>query len=203
VGAVLVQNTNWRNAELAIENLRAAGVLTEAAISGMPIDGLQELIRPAGFFRQKAATLHRLASATIAAGGLEALLKLPTDEARLRLLSIKGVGFETADSILLYAGGHEVFVVDIYLRRWLERLGEPDVVRTGYDSLRQAIERLVRTRPEFLQIKDSPGKSPARHAPSRMSEMHRSPIARAFAELHAVIVADGVANKKPARERRS
>jgi endonuclease-3 related protein len=197
----LVQNTNWRNAELAIINLQDAHSLAEETIAGQPLEELQELIRPAGFFTQKAATLHRLASAMLAAGGLRALLDLPTEEARLRLLSVKGIGFETADSILLYAGAHEVFVVDVYLRRWLDRVGEPEAARAQYGDLRRMMEEVVSRNHQSLEAIPR-GSVPARHTVTPMAAMKRSAIAHLYAELHALFVADGIANKKPARERR-
>jgi endonuclease-3 related protein len=122
VGAVLTQNAAWRNAERAIECVREAGALTPAAVATLPLGRLEQLVRSAGAWRRKARTLAALAR-TIEAqeGGLQGLLS--TDPALLRrtLLAIRGIGPETADAILLYAGGHPVFVVDAYTRRFLER----------------------------------------------------------------------------------
>lgn len=125
IGAILTQNTAWRNVELAIANLKKAGALTPAAILAMSEAQLQELIRPAGFFRQKAQRLHLFCRslAERPEPGLEAWLTGDLNRVREELLAQKGVGPETADSILLYAGNRPCFVVDAYTRRLLSRLG--------------------------------------------------------------------------------
>ncbi len=125
VGAFLTQNTNWRNVEKAITNLRQADALSCAALLRLSATEVQELIRPAGFFRQKAQRLqgfcHHLQSHY--QGSLEAMLQQPTSQLRSELLNLKGIGPETADSILLYAGQHRSFVVDAYTRRLFSRIG--------------------------------------------------------------------------------
>jgi len=125
LGAILTQNTRWENVRMALGNLRVAGVLTPSALAVLDEMELQELIRPAGFFRQKSATLHRFLDVLLetCAGDLSALLRGDTAEVRDRLLGIKGIGPETADSILLYAGEHAIFVIDAYTRRICSRLG--------------------------------------------------------------------------------
>ena len=125
VGAILTQNTTWIQVEKAIDNLRQAGLLSPAALREVATSDLELKVRPAGFFRQKAHRLKLLAEHLCAfhQGRLEVLLAGPTDEVRRELLSLKGVGPETADSILLYAGGHPVFVVDAYTYRLCCRLG--------------------------------------------------------------------------------
>ncbi len=113
VGALLTQNTNWRNVEKAIANLKAAGALSPQAILSLPQGDLEELIRPAGFYRQKATRLKALTKAFLSAD--------PSwDRMRLRehFLSVKGVGYETADSIVLYAFEKPIFVVDAYTKRF-------------------------------------------------------------------------------------
>jgi len=122
VGAVLTQNTNWSNVEKAIANLKAAGLLAPAALAALPVAELAELIRPAGYHNLKAARLKNLL-ALIAAHGIEALLAQPTHILRELLLSVKGIGPETADSILLYAANRPIFVVDAYTHRILFRHG--------------------------------------------------------------------------------
>ena len=139
VGAVLTQNTNWSNVERAIGNLRAAGVLSLEGILAMPADRLAELIRPSGYYNIKAGRLRSLCAFLAEAGGLERLAQRPLDEARRALLSVKGVGPETADDILLYAMDQPVFVIDAYTRRLLARQGlargsEP------YEELRRGFE---------------------------------------------------------------
>lgn len=122
-GAILVQNTNWRNAELALKNLRQAGAITRQRLRQIPLEELQVLIRPAGFFRQKARALHNIANwiEQTHRDSLKPLFAQETDVARAQLLALTGIGPETADAILLYAGGHPVFVADAYTRRILTR----------------------------------------------------------------------------------
>jgi endonuclease-3 related protein len=126
IGAILTQNTNWKNVEMAIGNLRRAQALTPQALSELSRDALEQLIRPSGFFRQKAERLQLLCAylRTHHQGRLEQLLRQPLEQARRELLQLKGIGPETADSILLYAGDLPSFVVDAYTRRLFERLGE-------------------------------------------------------------------------------
>ncbi len=140
IGAILTQNTSWRNVERALENLRAAGLLDLERLSLAEEDLVAELVRPAGFFRQKASYLKALARECSELGGLEALLSMPTAEAREKLLKIRGIGLETADSILLYAGGHPIFVVDSYTVRLLSRLGWKVSPTARYEDLRLEIE---------------------------------------------------------------
>ncbi len=111
-GALLTQNTNWRNAEAAIANLRAAGKLSPRAILGTQNPELETLIRPSGFYRQKAARLKALS------GKYLEIRSRGGPPSREELLSVKGVGKETADSILLYAFGLPFFVIDSYTRRF-------------------------------------------------------------------------------------
>ncbi len=125
VGAILTQNTAWTNVEKAIANLKQAQVLDCPSMLKLPPDRLEELIRPSGFFRQKAERLRLFCRYldTHHGGRLDRLLAQDTATARKELLALKGIGPETADSILLYAGGHASFVVDAYTRRLLDRLG--------------------------------------------------------------------------------
>lgn len=125
IGAILTQNTAWTNVEMAIANLRREGALTPEALRVAPREQLEEWIRPAGFFRQKAERLQLFVEHLFARhdGDLGRLLAAPLPEARRELLTLKGVGPETADSILLYAGGLPSFVVDAYTRRLFGRLG--------------------------------------------------------------------------------
>jgi len=128
LGAILTQNTNWRNVEKAIANLKGAGMLDAAKIAALAPDRLAELIRSAGFFRQKAARIQRFCRFYLDCGG-EAGLKRLADP-REALLALNGIGPETADSILLYALQHPVFVVDAYTRRIFARLGLTDAKAT-------------------------------------------------------------------------
>ena len=124
VGAVLTQNANWRNAQHAIERMRKRAALTPAAVAALPLDRLERLVRPAGTWRRKARTLAALADAILGnEHGLPGLLAMEPELLRETLLAIHGIGCETADAIALYAGGHAVFVVDAYTRRFVERHG--------------------------------------------------------------------------------
>jgi len=122
-GAILTQNTTWRNATLALKNLRKAGRLAGRPMSQISLRELESLVRPAGFYRQKARTLHDFAVWIEQAhgGSLDSLFAPGPARARAQLLALKGIGPETADAILLYAGRQPVFVADAYTRRVLSR----------------------------------------------------------------------------------
>lgn len=139
VGAILTQNTAWTNVERALGRLRQLVGLDAEAILSLPREQLADAIRPAGYFNVKATRLQAFCSAYLAAGGLEGLAELDTAELRHRLLSIKGVGPETADDILLYAFGRSVFVVDAYTRRLFQRLGHLSGSE-GYEEIRSGFE---------------------------------------------------------------
>lgn len=140
VGAILTQNTAWTNVEKAIANLRAADALSPAALCRLTTPELEAHIRPAGFFRQKAARLRHLTTVLVERyqGDVARLCAGPLDEARHRLLALPGVGPETADSILLYAAHRPSFVVDAYTRRIFSRIGllagseRYDAIRTRF-----------------------------------------------------------------------
>jgi endonuclease-3 related protein len=123
VGAYLTQNTAWTNVEKAISNLRRARVLSRDGIRRLSLERLEQLVRPAGYFRQKARRLKTFLSFLDRhyGGSLDRMFAQPTGKLREQLLALNGVGPETADSILLYAGNHPVFVVDAYTRRILAR----------------------------------------------------------------------------------
>ena len=125
VGAILVQNTSWANAASAIANLRKANLLTPSAMEKAPQPKLARLIRSSGYFRQKARKLKEFVKFLRKEhrGSLAVMFRTPTARLRGQLLSVHGIGPETADSILLYAGNHPVFVVDAYTRRILQRHG--------------------------------------------------------------------------------
>ena len=123
IGAILTQNTNWKNVEKALANLKEAGLFDLSALSGLAAPDLAELIRPAGYYNIKAGRLHNLFTHVNGhyEGSLDMFFALPTRELREELLSIKGVGPETADAILLYAAKKPIFVVDAYTYRILLR----------------------------------------------------------------------------------
>lgn len=140
VGAVLTQNTNWNNVEKALLNLKQAGMLQLETIHELDSAYLAEQLRPSGYFNLKAQRLQNLCRWMMEQGGIEGLENKKTDELRCGLLSVNGVGPETADDILLYAFERPVFVIDAYTRRLLKRLG---MIEGGesYDSLRALFER--------------------------------------------------------------
>jgi endonuclease-3 related protein len=142
VGAILTQNTSWTNVERAISNLRSAGLLSPAAIQKAPMRRLERLVRSSGYFRQKARKLKAFSEFLHAqyGGSLKRMFETPTIVLREKLLGVFGIGPETADSILLYAGEHPVFVVDAYTRRMLSRHGWTHE-NTKYDDVRWMFER--------------------------------------------------------------
>jgi endonuclease-3 related protein len=195
VGAYLTQNTSWKNVEIALRQLRAARKLHLAAIRTIPLDQLEALIRPAGYFRQKAARLKTFVAFVDQAygGSLQRMFAQPTDKLRQELLALNGVGPETADSILLYAGQHPVFVVDAYSRRILERHGIADP-KMSYEEVRKLFEQ------SLSEVPEAPAKVTQRldtaipslgHSPSAMSLARRSPLAQIYNDMHGLIVATG------------
>jgi endonuclease-3 related protein len=139
LGAILVQNTRWTNVERALGGMKQRQLLDPARLRDLPQCDLEELLRPTGTFRIKAARVRHFLDVlwTDHGGSLEHLLSGPVDTVRRRLLAIPGIGPETADCLLLYAGGKLSFVIDAYTRRVLERHGW---VRSNarYEVLQQA-----------------------------------------------------------------
>jgi endonuclease III related protein len=142
VGAILTQNTSWNNVEAAITNLQREKLLTPRGIENVPPGKLRRLIRSSGYFRQKTKTLKAFVAFLRREyqGSLARMFRVPTATLREQLLDVRGIGPETADSILLYAGQHRVFVVDAYARRVLERHGLTNG-KPGYEDIRQLFER--------------------------------------------------------------
>ncbi|MGD1119867.1 MAG: endonuclease [Dehalococcoidales bacterium] len=129
VGAILTQSAAWTNVEKAIENLRKAGMLSASALRQLPEAKLAGLIYSCGYYNVKARKLKAFAAwfGERYGDSLEKLFAQDTGDLRRELLSVYGIGEETADSILLYAGGKPVFVIDAYTRRIIDRLGiSPD-----------------------------------------------------------------------------
>lgn len=192
VGAYLTQNTAWTNVERAMQNLREAGLLSISGIRDTAVEELEQLVRPAGYFRQKAARLKRfVAHLDIHYGGsLEAMFARPAEALREELLGLPGIGPETADSILLYAASCEVFVVDSYTRRIFERHGiaEADI---GYEEIRLRVQQALSedAKPGDREKVSFPAdQALAVHAPSAASQMERSDLARSYNEFHALLV---------------
>ncbi len=135
VGAILTQSTAWINVEKAIANLREASALSPGTIRRMPLSRLAKTIHPCGFYNAKALKLKSLACwlGSNYSDDLARLFAVGTADLRRELLAIHGIGNETADSILLYAAGRPVFVIDAYTRRIMGRIGlAPD--NGSYDA---------------------------------------------------------------------
>lgn len=212
VGAYLTQNTSWSNVEIAMRNLRSVHVLTVDGVRTIPLAELERLIRSSGYFRQKARKLKRFVKFLdrCYGGSLTRMFAQPTARLREQLLSLNGVGPETADSILLYAGQHPVFVVDAYTRRLASRHGILNET-SAYEEFRQVFEQALAevhadspstdardatnhlgadplVRPPANQLSSGS----ASHKPSRMSLAARSPLAQVFNEMHGLIVSAGM-----------
>jgi endonuclease-3 related protein len=144
VGAILTQNTSWSNVQVAIRNLRRERLLTPRAIEDVSFARLARLVRSSGYFRQKAKKLKCFVRFLRSeyGGSLARMFRTPTAALREKLLSVHGIGPETADSILLYAGKHPVFVVDAYTRRMLER-HKLATSSQSYEDIRQLFEGSV------------------------------------------------------------
>jgi endonuclease III related protein len=144
VGAILTQNVSWTNVEKAIEALRRARLLEPRRLFEAPHADVARHIRSSGYYNQKATRLRRFAELLVAGygGRLDRLLREPTGGLRRRLLGLPGIGRETADSILLYAAGRPVFVIDAYTRRILARHGAA-AGDEDYESLRAGIEAVL------------------------------------------------------------
>ena len=200
VGAYLTQNTAWTNVERALSSLRSARLLNLEGIRQVAPPELERLIRCAGYFRQKARRLKTFVAFLDQhyGGSLSRLFSQPTPKLRQELLSLNGVGPETADSILLYAGNHPVFVVDAYTRRILDRHGIlPE--KTDYEDIRQLFERALNPLAAEAGTAESgepgsahrPSVGGAGHPPSRMSTSRRTTVAQVYNEMHGLIVGIG------------
>ena len=142
IGAILTQNTSWTNVEKAIFRLKQKGLLRPSRLAEADLASLARAIRPAGYFRVKARRLRDMGRFVMSecGGRLARLKKLGVPELREKLLAVKGVGPETADSILVYAMQKPVFVVDAYTKRILSRHGlvKDDI---PYDDLQEMFMR--------------------------------------------------------------
>ncbi|MGA9528177.1 MAG: hypothetical protein WBS24_08685 [Terriglobales bacterium] len=221
VGAYLTQNTSWTNVERALSNMRKARILSIQGIRRTPLHKLERLIRSAGYFRQKARRLKTFVRFLDEryGGSLARMFREPTALLREELLALNGIGPETADSILLYAGNHPVFVVDAYTRRIIER-HELVHARASYEEIRALFEgalaplaerlfeaekvlEVTRGSQPQLDARLDPRTNPASrtngmadqrgasHPPSRMSLAKRTAAAQVFNEMHGLIVGVG------------
>ncbi len=144
-GAFLTQNSAWTNVEKALANLKSLKILSVAGIRKTPLKKLAAAIRPSGYFNQKAARLKDFVAHLDArhGGSLAKLLKQPAGALREELLSIRGIGPETADSIVLYAAHKPSFVVDAYTRRIFGRLGLVENAH-NYDQIRDFFQKYLK-----------------------------------------------------------
>lgn len=175
LGAYLTQNTSWKAVERSLANLRAAGALSIDGLRNLSLSRLQKLIRPSGFYTRKASAIKAFVTMLDAefGGSFDQLAATPTEHLRRRLLALPGVGYETADAILLYALGHAVPVADAYLRRIAER---HELLTPTATSHRAAYAALVQLTGEAFD-QDPPAQQ-----------------ARLFNEFHALTVAVGKAH---------
>jgi endonuclease-3 related protein len=151
IGAILVQNTAWQNVALALHQLKRKGFLTLSGLRTASQAELETCVRPAGFFRQKARTIQNFLAWLDRAchGSLGALFALPAVEARRQLLEIKGLGPETVDAILVYAGGHAFFVADQYRRRIFTR-HELVTPGAGYEAVQKFLHQHLFPDPDLF-----------------------------------------------------
>jgi endonuclease III related protein len=186
-GAYLTQNTSWSNVERALGSLRKAGKLSVEGIRSLSLRKLQQLIRASGFFRQKSRSLKAFIQYLDArhAGSLRRMFaRYRASSAALHvlrgeLLALNGVGRETADSILLYAGNLPVFVVDAYTRRIFARHGIIPLT-ASYEAIRELVEKTLAAVP-------AEGENVSQLAPI----IRRRDLARHFNEMHALLVSVG------------
>ncbi|MDK2892982.1 endonuclease [Methanohalophilus sp.] len=136
VGALLTQQTKWQNVEEAIKNLKQRGLMDAESIASSDIELLEETIYCTGFYRQKAKRLKQI-STFFSENKMEEVFSLPLDELRNTLLSLNGVGPETADSIILYAANRQKFVIDVYTKRIMKCLG----IEGNYSQLQELFEK--------------------------------------------------------------
>ncbi|MCL4363569.1 endonuclease III domain-containing protein [Candidatus Marsarchaeota archaeon] len=123
VGAMLTQQTSWKNVDMALLNLRKGGLLSLDALAGADLHELEIMIKPSGYYRQKAARLKAVCNhIRDKHSTLRRFLNRDVQTLRVELLSLSGIGEETADSIILYAADKPVFVIDAYTKRMVERL---------------------------------------------------------------------------------
>ncbi len=191
LGAFLTQNTSWKNVERALRNLRQRGLLNLGGLRRASVSELETAVRPSGYFRQKAQRLKNFVTFVDVgfSGSLNRMFSRPTPELRRQLLALNGVGPETADSILLYAGGHPVFVVDAYTRRVFERHG----ILSGkepYEEIRELFQRALEaeTGGKWQEAGFRPAAALAGPKRHKFQLRGTTPAARLFDEYHALLV---------------
>ena len=190
VGAILAQNTSWRNVERALQALRSAGRLSLTGVGTLRLSRLEKLVRSSGCYRQKAQRLKTFVEyvGENYGGSLEKMFSAPTQQLRSELLALNGIGPETADAILLYAGRHEIFVVDAYARRVLERHAAIGSA-AKYDDVRALVERALAQEKRIVRSPRSlRADAPPAHEPSPISTAQRSRLAQVYNEMHGFFV---------------
>jgi endonuclease III related protein len=193
VGAILTQNTSWGNVERAIANLRSARMLTPSSVAAARTARLAALVRPSGYFRQKAVKLKAFVRflENEYGGSLKRMFNTPTGELRKKLLSVHGIGPETADSILLYAGNHPVFVVDAYTYRIFARHGITGD-KPNYEDVRALFEAALPRDPrllnEFHALLVNTGKNWCRKTNPRCAECPLGSLLPAASPLSRLLV---------------
>lgn len=170
VGAILTQNTNWGNVEKAIANLKKEGVLSARKLHELPVERLAQLIRPAGYFNVKARRLKAFLDFLMEnyKGSLQKMRSGDVHKLREELLSVNGIGPETADSILLYALEKPVFVIDAYTKRILSRhsiMGQDESYGKFQELFHSAIKKDVRLFNEYHALLVMTGKNFCRPKP--------------------------------------
>lgn len=143
VGCILVQNTAWTNVEHALDRLRAADALTPDAMTALPVEVLEEYVRPSGQYRQKAKKLRAFLALAERHAGLDSLLALPAAALRAELLATWGIGPESADAMVVYASRQPAFVIDAYTMRLFARLGVGPVASRDYATWQAFFTALV------------------------------------------------------------
>ena len=149
VGTVLVQQTRWQAVEAAIGRLNERGLMQPATLAAYDTEQLAQLIRPCAFHGQKAPGLQAICRHLLERYDGEMMPMLAQERSTLRaeLLALPRIGRESADTIMLYAGGHPLFVVDAYARRLFARVGlfaDIDAMRVPYDLLQQRVEAALK-----------------------------------------------------------
>jgi len=178
VGAILTQATAWHNVERAIDNLRQAGALSAERLAATPRARLHSLIRPAGYFRQKAVRLHTLSRWALDRfqGRPGRMFRVKPRRLREELLRISGIGPETADAILLYAGHQPLFVIDAYTRRIFGRHFLIDG-REPYEAVQRLVmDRLPKSPKLFNEFHALLVELGRRHCHRRAPDCERCPL---------------------------
>ena len=168
IGAILTQNTSWKNVEKALQRLKGRGKLSLVWIEKAPLEVLEELVKPSGFYRQKAQRLKEVAKFILSTNG-----RVPRRE---ELLRVRGIGNETADVILLYGYHRPEFVIDRYTLRWLGRfLGVEWDYSTAKGFFEENLPPNVPVYKEFHALIDTLAKN---YCKAKEMECERCPLAR-------------------------